>query len=193
MQDCETTMAIPEPSTLLRAARRELERLPKLLDPLLAGLDDEVWRGRPAPDRWAPLEILCHLRDEEAEDFGARIRVVLAGGREFAPIRPAEWVIERRYLEDDPPAVLAAFHARRAENLGMLDSADPAMLAATGEARGPGGVQRLSGMDLLAAWVAHDQLHVRQLAGTLARLWATRLAALRVDYAGELPYEAPPA
>ncbi|MBI2468476.1 MAG: hypothetical protein HYV62_11780, partial [Candidatus Rokubacteria bacterium] len=38
------------------------------------------------------------------------------------------------------------------------------------------------------AWVAHDRLHLRQLAGTLARLWATRWAPLRADYAGPIPY-----
>ena len=46
----------------------------------------------------------------------------------------------------------------------------------------------LRGLDLLAAWVAHDRLHLRQLAGTLARLWATRWAPLRADYAGPIPY-----
>ena len=33
---------------------------------------------------------------------------------------------------------------------------------------------RLSGLDLLAAWVTHDRLHLHQLAGTLARSWANR-------------------
>jgi hypothetical protein len=46
---------------------------------------------------------------------------------------------------------------------------------------------RLSGFDLLVAWVAHDRLHLAQLANTLARLWATRWSSLRADYAGPIP------
>ena len=48
---------------------------------------------------------------------------------------------------------------------------------------------RLSGLDLVAAWVAHDRLHLAQLASTLARNWATRWAPLRAEYAGPLPYD----
>ena len=63
-----------DPSALVAEARRELARFPDLLDAMLAGLDADGWRARPAPDEWAPVEIVCHLRDEEAEDFGARVR-----------------------------------------------------------------------------------------------------------------------
>ncbi|HXD96773.1 MAG TPA: hypothetical protein VN646_09545 [Candidatus Acidoferrum sp.] len=61
-----------------------------------------------------------------------------------------------------------------------------------GAAERPGG-GALSGLDLLAAWVAHDRLHLAQLAATLARGWADRWAPLRVDYAGPIPYASPDA
>ena len=44
-------------------------------------------------------------------------------------------------------------------------------------------------LDLLVAWVAHDQLHLAQLAGTLARLWANRWPEQKAEYAGPIPYE----
>ena len=50
----------------------------------------------------------------------------------------------------------------------------------------------LSGMDLLGAWIAHDRLHLGQLAATLARLGARRWAPLRVDCAGPVPYAESP-
>jgi len=37
--------------------------------------------------------------------------------------------------------------------------------------------------------VAHDRLHLAQLAATLARTWANRWAPLRSEYAGPIPYE----
>ncbi len=174
-----------DPATLLGEARRELARFPALLDAVVAGLTLERWRARPALDEWAPVEIVCHLRDEEAEDFGARVRVILEGGARFAPIDPEGWATARRYHEAEPAAALAAFREHRAASLAILAAATPERFAASGES--PSGL-RLSGLDLLAAWVAHDGLHLRQLAGTLTREWADRWAPLRADYAGPIPY-----
>jgi hypothetical protein len=171
--------------TLLAAARDELARLPGILDGLLGGLDAAAWRARPAESEWAPVEIVCHLRDEEVEDFGARVDVILAGGARFAPIEPERWAAERRYLDDDGPAALAAFRARRAASLASLAGVAPGRLTGAVELSRGG---RLSGLDLLAAWVAHDRLHLAQLASTLARTWATRWTPLRTEYAGPIPY-----
>ena len=174
-----------DPAALLRAARAELVRGPDVLAGLVGGLDAAGWRARPAPAEWAPVEIVCHLRDEEAEDFGARVRVVAEGGARFTPIDPERWVVERRYLEDDGPRSLAAFRERRAASLAFLAGLAPQRLI--------GGVTHprvglLSGLDILAAWVAHDRLHLAQLAATLAREWASRWTPLRTDYAGPIPY-----
>jgi len=86
-------------TALLTAARAELARMPDVLAGLLGGLDAAAWRARPAPAEWGPVEIVCHLRDEETEDFGARLRVVAEGGRRFAPNDPERLAIERRYQD----------------------------------------------------------------------------------------------
>ncbi|HEU4369351.1 MAG TPA: DinB family protein [Methylomirabilota bacterium] len=177
-----------DPAALLAAARDELARLPDVLDHLLGGLDATGWRARPAPNEWAAVEIVCHLRDEETEDFGARVRVVAEGGTVFAPIDPERWAVERRYLEADGPATLADFRTRRATSLTFLAALAPDRLTATVAHRRTGG---LSGLDVLAAWVAHDRLHLAQLAATLTRGWTDRWVPLRTDYAGPIPY--PPA
>jgi DinB family protein len=178
---------MPEAAAVLSAARRELARLMPVLDGLVADLDDAMWRARPAPAEWAPVEIVCHLRDEETEDFGARVDVVLDGGTAFAPIDPTGWVEARRYRAADPAAALATLRVARARHLERLAGiAAERLRASVAHPRlGP-----LSGLDLVVAWAAHDHLHVRQLAGTLARLWAVRWAPLRADYAGPIPYGA---
>ncbi len=172
-------------AAVLAAVREDLARFPEALTALLGGLDAETWRTRPAAGEWAPVEIVCHLRDEEAEDFAARVRVILDGGAGFAPIDPERWAVERGYLDADGPAVLAAFCERRRASLAMLAGSAPERLAAA-VARPDG--SRLSGLDLIVAWVAHDRLHLAQLAATLARVWAGRWAPLRAGYAGPLPY-----
>jgi hypothetical protein len=172
---------------LLTETGRELARLLPMLDAQLGTLDEAGWRARPAPAEWAPIEIVCHLRDEEAEDFGARVRAVLRGATAFAPIDPERWAIERGYREADPGAALAALRASRAESLALLAGVVPERLGARVER--PAGA--LSGLDLLAAWVTHDRLHLTQLAATLARQWADRWTPLRTAYAGPIPYARP--
>ena len=176
---------MPDPGTVLRDARRELARLTPVLDALVGDLDEATWRARPLPDEWAPIEIVCHLRDEEVEDFGTRVRVVLDGGSRFLPIDPERWAVERRYRDAQPLEALAALRTHRAASLDLLASAAPERLLAAVEQPHLG---RLSGLDLLVAWVTHDRLHLHQLAGTLARLWATRWAPFKADYAGPIPY-----
>ena len=175
--------------TLLVEARHELGRLPTVLETLLAGLDEVSARTRPARGEWSPVEILCHLRDEETEDFGARLRVIVDGASEFAPIAPERWAEERRYHEASLPDVLEALRARRRASLDLLASLAPDTLT---ESRPHRRLGRLSGLDVLAAWVAHDRIHLAQLAGTLARIWALRWAPLRADYAGPIPYSPDP-
>lgn len=169
---------------LVIAARSELARLPRVLSALLDDLEPALWRERPAASEWSPVEIVCHLRDEEVEDFGARMRVIERGGARFVPIDPERWVVERRYREAEPAAALAAFAQRRAENLEFLATVAPERLRATATS----GTTALSGLDLVAAWVTHDRLHLAQLAATLARLGARRWAPLRAEYAGPIPY-----
>jgi len=175
--------------SLLVEARRELARLPAVLDALLAGLDPAGARTRPAPGEWSPIEILCHLRDEESEDFGARLRVIVDGAGEFAPIDPERWAVDRRYQEANLPGVLEELRARRRASVDLLASVSPEAL---GGSRPHERLGSLSGQDILTAWVAHDRIHLAQLAGTLARIWALRWAPLRAEYAGPIPYAPDP-
>ena len=179
-----------DPSTLLAEARRELTQLPGILNALLENLDDATARARPVPEEWAPVEIVCHLRDEETEDFAARLRVVLEGRTAFTPIDPVGWVEQRRYREANLRDALARFAERRSANLVWLGEIVPGHL---GRSVAHPAIGELSGLDLLAAWVTHDRLHLAQLAGTLARLWSSRLVPLKAEYAGPIPYApAPP-
>ena len=173
---------------LLADARRALEHMPAVLEALLSGLDHEAARTRPAPNEWSPVEIICHLRDEETEDFGARVRVILEGAAEFVKIDPERWAVERGYREASLSEALAGFRARRQDSLRLLASAPSELLRALGASRPLGRLGPLSGLDLVAAWVAHDRIHLAQLAGALARNWASRWAPLRSEYAGPIPY-----
>ena len=74
-----------------------------------------------------------------------------------------------RYRDTDLREVLEALRPPAASVEYLDGSTPPASPRVPLGEQGP-----LSGLDLLVAWVAHDQLHLAQLAGTLARLWANR-------------------
>src|SRR5205823_11753811 len=137
-----------DPREILAGAPLELARFPLVLEALLKDLDAATWRARPAPKEWAPVEIVCHLRDEEVEDFGARVRVIIEGGAVFAPIDPERWAVERDYLQADGPATLAELARRRAASVAWLTTIAADRLTRVVETPRAG---RLSGLDLVAA------------------------------------------
>jgi hypothetical protein len=180
-------VTVIDATALLATVRRDLARLPAALDALLSDVDDALWRARPAPQEWAPVEIVCHLRDEEVEDFGARVRVVVEGGTAFARIDPVRWAKDRAYIDASPQKALAVLKQSRRDTLAFLALLDPSRLTRVVDQPQLG---KMSGLDLVAAWVTHDRLHIAQLASTLARTGANRWQGLRTEYAGPIPYGA---
>ncbi len=143
---------------------------------LLADVGSEQARWRPTPDKWSMLEVVNHLYDEEREDFRQRLQLTLADPAQPWPaINPREWVNTRSYNDRELDASLANFLAERDASLAWLGQlTDPDWQNSND---GPNG--RLSAGDLLASWLAHDFLHIRQL------------ARLHWQYTGELaaPYQ----
>src|SRR5207247_9421539 len=75
---------------------------------------------RPARDAWAPVEVVCHLRDLE-ESFHDRLTAILASDEpRFATTNPNRWADERQYLRHDAPDALRAFARRRTETQTLL-------------------------------------------------------------------------
>ena len=88
----------------------------------------------------------------------------------------------RAYNERDLADSLSRFQAARADSLAWLGAlAAPDWESA---AVSPWGFTMRAG-DMLASWLAHDGLHIRQLV-ELQRAWDERqLAPYRLEYAGE--------
>ena len=149
---------------------------------LVAGLSAAAVARRPKPSQWSVLEILCHLRDEEREDFRVRIDYTLnRPGETWPGIDPQEWVTARGYADEDLAAVLADFLAERDDSLRWLrDLADPDWNLAYDHPK----LGRLAAGDLLASWAAHDLLHLRQLDGTVFAMVCAAAQPHGTAYAG---------
>jgi hypothetical protein len=129
---------------------------------LLSDRDPAARVWRPAAAKWSRLEIVCHLLDEEREDFRARVQhALMTPQAPLAPIDPEGWVTARRYAAQDYDAVLAAFLREREASVAWLRTQAAAPWHRGYEHPRLGPVT--AGM-FLANWLAHDLLHMRQLA-----------------------------
>lgn len=149
---------------------------------LLEGVGPEQARWKPSPDKWSLLEVVSHLADEERDDFRARVDLTLHHpGEPWPPIDPPRWAVERRYNERELAPVLGDFLAERARSVGWLRSLRDARPEAAYEHPrfGP-----ITAGELLASWLAHDLIHVRQMNRLHYEYHAERSAPYGLGYAG---------
>jgi hypothetical protein len=166
----------------LDVVRRELARGAEIVTSLVAGVSAEEARVRPAPEAWSLLEVVCHLHDEEREDFRPRLDVVLHRPEEaWTRIDPAAWVTERQYNTRDLAQTLQAFLAERERSLAWLGTLSAPDWSR--EYRAPFGP--ITAGDLLASWAAHDLLHTRQLLELRRARLLAQTEPHRTQYAGD--------
>lgn len=145
----------PELQIEALAANRNLFRW--LLEPL----SPDEYRWRPIETSWSLLEIVCHLYDEEREDFRARTELALRGGHgTFHSINPVGWVRERAYGRKDFVRVREQFLKERSRSVRWLRSLEAPDWDAAFEHSELG---RMSARKMLANWLAHDYHHIRQI------------------------------
>ncbi len=141
---------------------------------------EEVHRS--APDKWCLREAVCHLHDEEREDFRARIAHVLNTPQQPMPkIDPPAWFAERRYMEQPLTEMLPKFFAERDASVKWLRGLqDPGWKSFyMHPVVGP-----ITAEFLLANWVAHDLHHIRQVNG-MRYAYLKDSCGVGLDYAGQ--------
>ncbi|MDB5014508.1 MAG: DinB family protein [Daejeonella sp.] len=128
---------------------------------LLQGLNPEQFLWKTTPEKWCLLEIVCHLNDEETEDFRARTKHALDNIQaELSPIDPQGWVLQRNYMQQSYTQVLNRFLYKRVESVGWLSSLENPEWKNTVNHHEVG---VMTAEMFLANWLAHDYLHIRQI------------------------------
>lgn len=148
---------------------------------LLKDVSQEAYLWRPSPDKWCLLEIVCHLHDEEVEDFRARVRHCLENRPGMAPaIDPVAWVSERNYIGQEYNEVVSKFLEARSDSIDWLQSLqDPQWQNSyTHPDVGPRSAELF-----LANWLAHDYLHFRQIT-RLKHQYLEAQSGVDLSYAG---------
>ncbi len=162
---------------------RRLEHDANVITGLVNSVPEEQMRWKPSAEAWSLLEVIRHLYDEEREDFRTRLDLILhQPGTEWPPIHPAAWVSERGYNQHVPQESIEAFLQERSRSIHWLESLEKPDWTLIGH--NPSGFE-LSAGDMLAAWLAHDMLHVRQLAELHHQHLVFVTGAQAVSYAGE--------
>lgn len=152
------------------------------IEQLVQAVDDEQAHWQPPAQGWSIVEVINHLADEERLDFRLRLDYALhRPGEPVPPIDPVGWVTQNAYNARPLAASMADFLAERRASVAWLAGLrDPAWDNALHFAWGT-----LHAGDVLAAWIAHDSLHIRQLAELHREYVAFLAAPYRVDYAGD--------
>ena len=148
---------------------------------LAEGVSAEQACWKPNPDSWSILEVVNHLYDEEREDFRVRLDIILhQPERSWPPIDPQGRVVERKYNQRDIGESLEGFLRERRQSLVWLEGLSSPNWDAAYEA--PFGL--ITAGDMLASWVAHDLLQMRQLVELHWAYTGVLVSPYKVDYAG---------
>ena len=146
------------------------------------GVTAEQARWKLNPPDWSILEVINHLYDEEREDFRQRVDYLLHRPDEsWPPIDPQGWVVARHYNQRDFTTSLDNFLQERQQSLNWLRSLTNPRWHGLYDRPPLGSV---SAGDMLAAWLAHDLLHLRQLIELHWAYLAQQARPIALDYAG---------
>jgi hypothetical protein len=140
----------------------QLERMPEIINAIVAGASDEALRWKPSPTRWSVLEVLGHLAHVEVHGFRGRTERILA---EENPLLenydPDALIAAGAYDQPDVATALASYRRERARSVELLRSIRPEQLSrsAVHGVLGP-----VTLRNLLHEWPYHDVGHMRQVA-----------------------------
>lgn len=168
----------------LDEARSRLAVGVEAIECFVAGIGDEEAEYREGSGAWSVRDVLAQLLHEESTDFRGRFRATLQDpAGPWPPIDSFAAAERARQGARSARALVEGFREERAVSLAWLATLDDPDLERAHDADG----RRLRAGDLLAAWVAHDLVRLRQLTGVRLAWWARRAAPFDAGYADGRP------
>jgi hypothetical protein len=149
---------------------------------LCTGVSEALARCKPDPENWSILETLNHLLMEERLDFRKHIGKIFQESQDIPPeIDPKNWGNGKAEGPVSLAQLMLDFKAERETSIAWLN----ALREPDWEATITFEWGSLSAGDLLASWLAHDLLHLRQLVALQYHLTARESQPFEVEYAGQ--------
>jgi uncharacterized damage-inducible protein DinB len=161
---------------------QELVNSTEMIVALLADINQDEAQIKPNPESWSILEVVCHLFDEEREDFREHLDFILhRQNEEWYRIDPQGWVAERKYNEQNLAEMQEKFVAERRKSLEWLQG----LAGANWDTTYTSQFGSMKAGDMFASWVAHDNLHIRQLIELKRSLIERMVSPYDIQYAGD--------
>jgi hypothetical protein len=161
---------------------QELQNSTEMIRALLSGVTQHAAQVKPNTESWSMLEVICHLYDEEREDFREHLDFILhRQNEEYHAIDPQAWITERNYNQQDFVEMQAKFFAERQKSLVWLQEIsgsdwDIAYNSQYGS---------VTAGEMFSCWIAHDNLHIRQLVELRRSRIENITSPYPLDYAGD--------
>jgi uncharacterized damage-inducible protein DinB len=162
---------------------QELVHSTDMIRSLIKDIDQEQAQVKPGRRGWSILEVICHLYDEEREDFREHLDFILhrQDKDQWHSIAPMAWVSLRKYNQKNFKTMGRKFFHERKKSLAWLKTLEGTNWKAKYKSKWG----TMSAGDMLSSWIAHDNLHIRQLV-ELRRARIERITKpYHIRYAGE--------
>ncbi len=161
---------------------QELQYSTEMIRALLSGVATEEARLKPSAESWSILEVVCHLYDEEREDFLEHLDFILhRQNEEWHVIDTDRWVTKRKYNEQNFAEIQEKFFVEREKSLTWLNG----LLNPNWEKSYTTEYRTISAGEMFACWVAHDNLHIRQLVELRRKMLEKLTKPYNLGYAGD--------
>jgi len=161
---------------------QELVNSTEMIRALLGGITQKETQVKLSDESWSILEVVCHLYDEEQEDFREHLDFILnRQNEEWHVIDPQGWIKARKYNEKNFDEMANNFFVERRKSLDWLITLNGANWETTYVSQ----YGSISAGEVFGSWVAHDNLHVRQLV-ELRRIRIEKITQpYSIGYAGD--------
>ena len=160
----------------------QLEHQGSAILSLTEDISDRDVRWKPDTESWSILEVLNHLVDEEILDFRRHLAHILYTPQQPWPeIDPQGWVTQHAYNQRSLSQSRKNFQTEREASIAWLLERPSADLDASIDLDWGS----LTAGDMLASWLAHDLLHIRQLVELRYQLTAINVQTYEILYAGK--------
>ena len=161
---------------------QEIQNSTEMIRALLLGITQEEAQIKPNPESWSILEVVCHLYDLEREDFREHLDFILhRQHEEYHVIDPQGWIMARDYNMQDFVEMQKKFFAERMTSLEWLREISNSNweIAYTSQ------YGSVTAGEMFSCWIAHDNLHIRQLVELRRARIENITKPYPIEYAGE--------
>jgi hypothetical protein len=155
----------------------------KALESLCRETTDEQALWKQAPEKWSIQQVVYHLSRTEEKDFRPRLEKTLRDGDEaWQPLVASEMRLEETGGANNLNEYLQNFLAERKKSITWLETIENPTWK---NSHRHNEQSTLAAGDLLASWLAHDYLHIKQIIRLQYDYVNSISAPFKTEYAGK--------